>query len=147
MVGLIVILKCFDFFEDRPKNDSVEAYEQYVFVTICVLKQFFGEYTAKQIARAACRCWAPLDASTAKQLAAARRLDPDQKKNLAGCNDLMIFKSIPIWDYSMVGCMLKDKVTPEQLRTHAHNIRAYQANHKLRQGVYASPKVYKELCN
>ena len=126
LVGLNVILKAFDFFDDHPKDDTVEAFELYVFLTTCILKEFFGEYTAKQIARAACRCFAPTNVSPAKQLAASRRLDPDQKGNLAGCDGL-IFESVPVWDYAMVGCMLKGKVTAAQLKKYAPKIRAYQA--------------------
>ena len=145
LVGLNVILKTFDFFDDRPKDDTVEAYEQYVFLTTSILGKFFGKYTAKQIARAACRCFAPTNVSPAKQLKAARRLDPDQHNHLAGCDGL-VFESVPVWDYAMVGCLLKDKVSPEQLKKYAPKIRAYQTNHMLQHGFYASPSVYKKLC-
>ena len=59
LAGLNVVLKAFDHFDDQPKDNSIGAYELYVFLTICILRQFFGEYTAKQIARAACQCFAP----------------------------------------------------------------------------------------
>ena len=68
--------------------------------------RFFGDYTAKQIARAACHRFSPKNASPEQQLAAARRLDPDQGGHLAECDGL-VFETIPIYDYAMVGCLLK----------------------------------------
>ena len=78
-------------------------------------------------------------------MAASRRLDPDQKGNLAGCDGL-IYESVPVWDYAMVGCMLKGKVSAEQLKKYAPKIRAYQAVHVKKFGVLASPSVYPALC-
>ena len=145
LVGLTVVLKAFDDFDDAPKDSSVRAYEMYVLMVISVLLKFFGEYTAKQIARAACQCFAPTDASPAQQLAAARRLHPDQNGNLKECDGL-IFDSISIWDYAALGCMLNGKVEPEVLKRQAANLRAYQADHMKTYGVFASPSVYPKLC-
>ena len=145
LVGLTVVLKAFDDFDDAPKDSSVRAYEMYVLMVISVLLKFFGEYTAKQIARAACQCFAPTDASPAQQLAAARRLHPDQNGNLKECDGL-IFDSISIWDYAALGCMLNGKVEPEVLKRQAANLRAYQADHMKKYGVFASPAVYPKLC-
>ena len=145
LVGLTVVLKAFDDFDDAPKDSSVRAYEMYVLMVISVLLKFFGEYTAKQIARAACQCFAPTDASPAQQLAAARRLHPDQNGNLKECDGL-IFDSISIWDYAALGCMLNGKVAPGVLKRQAANLRAYQADHMKTYGVFASPSVYPKLC-
>ena len=145
LVGLTVVLKAFDDFDDAPKDSSVRAYEMYVLMVISVLLKFFGEYTAKQIARAACQCFAPTDASPAQQLAAARRLHPDQNGNLKECDGL-IFDSISIWDYAALGCMLNGKVAPGVLERQAANLRAYQADHMKTYGVFASPSVYPKLC-
>ena len=145
LVGLTVVLKAFDDFDDAPKDSSVRAYEMYVLMVISVLLKFFGEYTAKQIARAACQCFAPTDASPAQQLAAARRLHPDQNGNLKECDGL-IFDSISIWDYAALGCMLNGKVAPGVLKRQAANLRAYQADHLKTYGVFASPSVYPKLC-
>ena len=145
LVGLTVVLKAFDDFDDAPKDSSVRAYEMYVLMVISVLLKFFGEYTAKQIARAACQCFAPTDASPAQQLAAARRLHPDQNGNLKECDGL-IFDSISIWDYAALGCMLNGKVAPGVLKRQAANLRAYQEDHLKTYGVFASPSVYPKLC-
>ena len=145
LVGLTVVLKAFDDFDDAPKDSSVRAYEMYVLMVISVLLKFFGEYTAKQIARAACQCFAPTDASPAQQLAAARRLHPDQNGNLKECDGL-IFDSISIWDYAALGCMLNGKVAPGVLKRQAANLRAYQEDHMKTYGVFASPSVYPKLC-
>ena len=145
LVGLTVVLKAFDDFDDAPKDSSVRAYEMYVLMVITVLRKFFGEYTAKQIARAACQCFAPTDASPAQQLAAARRLHPDQNGNLQECDGL-IFDSISIWDYAALGCMLNGKVAPGVLKRQAANLRAYQEDHLKTYGVFASPSVYPKLC-
>ena len=145
LVGLNVVLKAFDYIDDGPKDASMGAYETYVFLTTSILRNFFGAYTAKQIARAASQCFAPTDVSPAQQLAAARRLDPDQNGNLAACDGL-IFDSISIWDYAALGCMLNGKVEPEVLKRQAANLRAYQADHMKKYGVFASPAVYPKLC-
>ena len=145
LVGLSVVLKAFDYYDDAPKDSSVRAYEMYVLMVISVLLKFFGEYTAKQIARAACQCFAPTDASPAQQLAAARRLHPDQNGNLQECDGL-IFDSISIWDYAALGCMLNGKVAPGVLKRQAANLRAYQEDHLKTYGVFASPSVYPKLC-
>ena len=67
LVGLTVVLKAFDDFDDAPKDSSVRAYEMYVLMVISVLLKFFGEYTAKQIARAACRTTATSSAAPSRR--------------------------------------------------------------------------------
>ena len=73
LVGLHAVLKAFDYFPERPASSSIGAYEAYVYQVTSILMRFFGDYTAKQIARAACHRFAPKNASPEQQLAAATK--------------------------------------------------------------------------
>ena len=58
--------------------------------------------SAKQVARATCRRFAPENHPFQDKLRAARSLDPDQKNYLR--NDVVPVPGISVWDYAMIGC-------------------------------------------